>query len=168
MSIHRDHLDDAIDHVAKRLTHVDEDAQFRSRILAALPERATWFGWLMQSWAPRLAMMAIVAGTFALWSARHTTEVSPATAPLASVANTNWPRLASAISPQRGILGTFGTKRVERLERLEPVEPFDGLSSLAIADVAPESLPVEGSLAVPSIVIADLPLTAESFPQREE
>ena len=168
MNTNRDFVDEAIDHVAKRLTHVEEDAQFASRIVAALPERVTWFGWLTQSWAPRLAMMAIVASGAVLWSGRQsTTEVSPAAAPLASVTNSNWPQLVASINPAPGTPGTPGTletKPLEPVEPLEPLEPFDGLPSLALADVAPEALPVEGSLAVPSIVIADLPLTAESFP----
>lgn len=163
----QDHLDEAIDHVAQRLTHVDEDAQFKARIIAALPERVTWFGWLTHSWAPRLAMMAIVAGALTFSSIalprsagrRHTTEVSPAVKPLASVVDSNWPELVAAIpreplAPNR----TVPLEPLEPMEPMEPVEPFDGLPSLQ----------VEGSLAVSSIVIADLPLTVESFPQREE
>ena len=32
----------------------------RARNHRALPERVTWFGWLFHSWAPRLAMIAVV------------------------------------------------------------------------------------------------------------
>lgn len=171
MNTDRDHLDESIDHVAKRLTHVDEDAQFTARVIASLPERATWFGWLTQSWAPRLAMMAIVAGTIAFWSQRHTTDVAPSAQPLASVANVSWPQLVASV--EREPLAPNRTMPLEPVEPLEPLEPFEGLPSvvapkaLALNDVVPEALPVEGSLALPSLVIAELPLTAETFPQRD-
>jgi hypothetical protein len=175
MSIHRDLLDDEIDQVATRLTHVDEDAQFATRIIAALPERSTWFGWLTHSWAPRLAMMAIIAGSIAFWSSRHTTDVSPAASPLASVANTNWPKLAASAREREPVLEPDRTRPLEPWDSgtLEPAVPFEGLPSiaapkaLAMSDVTPEALPAEGALSVPSIVIADLPLTAESFPERD-
>ena len=157
MSIHRDHLDEAIDHVAKRLTHVDADAQFASRIVAALPERVTWFGWLTHSWAPRLAMMAIVAGALIFANARRTTEVAPSARPLASVANSNWPQLVASINPAPGTIGTSGAKPLEPVEPVEPLEPFLGLPSVT----APSSVAIE------PLVIADLPLTAESFPERD-
>ena len=153
MTTHRDLLDEAIDHVAQRLTSVDEDAQFASRIIAALPERMTWFGWLTHAWAPRLAMMAIVAGTLAFWSTRHTTEVAPAVPPLASVANTNWPQLALAAREREPLV----PNRTKPLEPLEPLEPFEDLPSLS----------VEGALVVPALEILELPLTAESFPERK-
>jgi hypothetical protein len=157
MNTNRDHLDEAIDHVAKRLTHVDEDAQFASRFVAALPERVTWFGWLTHSWAPRLAMLAIVAGALLFANARRTTDVAPSAPPLASVANSNWPQLVASINPEPRTLGTPGTKPLEPVEPMEPLEPFVGLPS-----VTPPS-----SVAIESLVIADLPLTAESFPERD-
>ena len=166
MRAHRDPLDGAIDQVAQRLTRVDEDAQFASRIIAALPERMTWFGWLTHAWAPRLAMMAIVAGTLVFWSTRHTTDVTPAAQPLASVANTNWPQLASA-ARRREPLAANSSKPLEAVAPMEPVEPFGGLPSLALADVAPAPLHVEDVLAVPALELVELPLTAESFPERK-
>ena len=114
MTEHR--LDRAIDHVAKRLTQVDDDTQFASRIIAALPDRRTWFGWLTHASAPRLALLAIVAGTFAVWSMRHTTEVTPAPQPLATVANVNWPQLvASAVAVRRENAGDSDTGNVSLL-----------------------------------------------------
>lgn len=179
MSRHDFDLDRAIDHVAARLTHVEDDAQFASRIVAALPERLTWFGWLMQSWAPRLAMTAIIAGSLVLWASRRTTDITPTAQPLASVSDTSWPQLVAAISPEpriRGAIGAAGpvrTQPLERLERTEPLEAFDGLppvaapKALAVVDIAPEAIGVEAALRVPSLSVADLPLTAESFPERD-
>ena len=138
--MNQERLDQAIDRVAKRLTHVDEDAQFASRIVAALPERFTWFGWLTHSWAPRLAMMAIVAVSAVLWNARQTTEVSPASHPLASVSNPDWPQLVASIESQSGTtgtFGTFGTQPLEPVELLEPLEPLkDALRSSAHASAS--------------------------------
>src|SRR5690349_2384464 len=85
MNTNRDHLDDAIDRVAKNLTHVEDDAVFASRVIASLPERTTWFGWLTHSWAPRLAMIAIIVVAAVLWSNRRTTETPAKSELLASV-----------------------------------------------------------------------------------
>ena len=54
----RDHLDDAIDSVAARLTKVTDDDALATRILASLPDRSLWF---LHSWIPRLAITAILA-----------------------------------------------------------------------------------------------------------
>lgn len=174
MNIHRDHLDDAIDRVAQRLTRVDDDAQFASRIIGTLPERLTWFGWLTHAWAPRLAMMAIVAGTLAFWSSialprsagqlRHTTEVTASAPPLASVANTNWPQLVQSINAERRAVREVANRA---LQQVEPIEPFEGLPSLVVHDAAPAALPAQSALTIAPLVIDELPLTAESFPERE-
>lgn len=172
MNTNRVDLDDAIDRVAKRLTHVEDDAVFASRVIASLPERATWFGWLTQSWAPRLAMIAVIVVAAVLWNNRRTTESPMASEPLASVATVSQPTMLVA-SATRERLEPVRTKRLERLEPVEPLEPFNGLPSveapkaLALNDVAPEALVDARVLSVPSLVIADLPLTAETFPQRD-
>ena len=167
----RDHRDDAIDHVAKRMTHVDDDEQFTARIVASLPERSNWFGWLTHSWAPGLAMIAIVVGAVALWNVRHTTEVAPASQPIAGVQLMQpQAQFAAAIEP-----APLEPVRTKPLEPWNPgtVEPFVGLPSiaapnaLAMNDVAPKALPSEDALSLPSLVIADLPLTGESFSERD-
>ena len=54
----REYLDEAIDQVAKRMTHVAEDDSLAARIANALPERSAWsVRWLM----PRLAITAGLA-----------------------------------------------------------------------------------------------------------
>lgn len=169
-------LDAAIDHVAKRLTHVDDDAQFALRIVAALPERLTWFGWLLHCWAPRLAMAAIIAAGAALWSGRSTTENAPLLT-TASVAPMT--ALATAVRPVRlGPMQRMSTIPVELREPLAPVEPpapRDHERSLAparspaaleIASIAAAELATEAALEVAPLQIAELPLTAESFSQR--
>jgi hypothetical protein len=165
-------LDRAIDHVAAQLTHVDHDPLFVQRLVASLPERGRWLGWVTPSWIPGLAMIAIVAGIAVSWNQRHTTAVNPA------------PVLAARVQPLVGQplprvdvehVALVGTKPLEHVERLERVEPARAdheralsalaVDSLAVAGVATEALPDEGSLSVPSLQIADLPLTAE-FPQQ--
>ena len=168
-------LDRAIDRVASRLTHVDDDPQLVSRIVASLPERSTWFAWLTHSWAPRLAMAAIIAAAATFWSQRHVTEVAPASQPIAGVQQIQPQQFVASVAPRNatvepgtaGTPGILGIKPLEFLEPVGPVEPFIGLESLAVNSVAPEALPDAGALTVPSLVIADLPLTAESFSERE-
>ena len=46
MNTNRDRLDEAIDHVAARLTRVEDRRALAARIVDALPERSPWFGWL--------------------------------------------------------------------------------------------------------------------------
>ena len=72
-----DRLDEAIDHVAARLTHIEDNPALTSRIVSSLPERAGWFGWLFHSWAPRLAMIAIVVASGIVWSSRRPEVPSP-------------------------------------------------------------------------------------------
>lgn len=171
MNTNRDQLDDAIDSVAKRLTHVEDDAVFASRVIASLPERMTWLGWLTHSWAPRLAMIAVIVVAAMLWN-RRTTESPTGSQLLASIPTISAPSTFVA-SVMREPLAPVRTKPLERLEPLEHVEPFGGLPSveapkaLALNNVAPEALVESGALNVPSLVIADLPLTAESFPQHD-
>jgi hypothetical protein len=175
MNTNRENLDDAIDQVARQMTHVDDDAQFASRIVASLPERPNWFGWVTHSWVPGLAMIAIVVGAAALWNARHTTAVAPASQPIAGVQPIQPPSpVAQPIAPERvARVEPVRTKPVEPLELMEPLEPFEGLppvnapASVEIASLTAGDVPSEDALSVPSLVIADLPLTAESFPERD-
>lgn len=169
----RDHLDDAIDIVAARLTHVDDDPAIASRIVNSLPERAGWLGWLFHSWAPRLAMIAIVVASGIVWSSRPEVP-SPISTPLASAPPVTTPAALVAsvreAEPDR-------TMPLEHLERLEPVElsrvDFDrslpaiaAVRSLELDSLAPVSLPEDAPLTLEPLAIADLPLTAESIPPR--
>lgn len=175
MNPDRDMLDEAIDRVAQRLTHVDDDAQFASRVIASLPERSTWFGWLTHSWVAGLAMIAIIVAASLLWSRRHTAAVPTDPQLLVSIATVLQPSaFVSPVSRARvAPVSTHTLGRRKALPPLAPLEPFVGLPpveaprALAISDVAPDALPDARMLRVPSLVIADLPLTAESFPQRD-
>jgi hypothetical protein len=158
-------LDSAIDIVARQLTHVDDDPVLASRIVASLPERVTWFGWLVTSWAPRLAVLAIAAVTSMLLLNREQLPVTTAPLPSAST------MVATALRPplEHFSPGNLGTKPLEPLERLEPVKPqADHEFSLLALDVealAPMNVPVDASLELAPLAIVDLPLSGESFPE---
>ena len=170
MNTNRDQLDDAIDNVAKRLTHVEDDAVFASRVIASLPERTTWFGWLTHSWAPRLAMIAVIVVAAVLWNGRRMTEL-----PAVHLAAT-FPPMGQCLCFVEPVV-PVRTKPVERLEpmaRMEPRSDFDrSLPAVAspvaidVASLTTGALPAEDSLSLSSLVVADLPLTAETFPQRD-
>jgi hypothetical protein len=167
-------LDTAIDLVAKQLSHVEDDPQFASRIVTALPERVTWFGWLMHSWAPRLAMVAIVIGAAIVWGNRSSEHVSTVEA-LASSQPMQTPVALTAgvrtFEPQR-------TKPLDPLEPLEPLEPatadferslaaVPALEEIGIAALAPRDLPAESSITIAPLAIPELALTNDFPPERD-
>ena len=176
MNTNRVDLDDAIDRVAKRLTHVEDDAVFASRVIASLPERTTWFGWLTHAWAPRLAMIAMIVVAAVLWNNRRRTESPAGSQLLASVPTVSEPSTFVA-SASREPLAPLRTRLLGPLEPVEPLEPrsdFDRSLPAVVSPVAIDvaslktgALPAEDSLSLPSLVVADLPLTAETFPQRD-
>jgi hypothetical protein len=171
-------LDEAIDYVAARLTHVEDDAAMASRIVSALPERATWFGWLFHSWAPRLAMIAVVVAAAILLSQRRPMPIAPAV--------TQPPVASGSMGPVVGLVASIApapvrTKLLEPLEPLEPVEPvepvelrsdhefslpaIEAVAALEMDSLLPAGLPEDAPLTVAPLAIAELPLTAD-FPQR--
>jgi hypothetical protein len=174
MKTQRDQLDDAIDAVTARMTHVDDDPALASRIVAALPERVSWFGWLFHSWAPRLALVAVVVASGWLWNRVATPAV---VTPLPAVARIQPVRMPTTVvataapEPNR-------TKPLEPLELLEPVAPSKPLdherslppieapAALALVSLASVSLPEDAPLTLAPLAIADLPLTAESISPR--
>ena len=174
MNTTRDRLDEAIDHVAARMTRVEDNDAFATEIINALPERTVWSGWLFQSWAPRLAMLAIVVAAGMVWANRKPDAVKtvellaisqPAPAPIQLVA------AAQAAEPLRA----QPVERMEPVERLEPAPATDFDRSLpAIAamrvlvfdSLAPESLPEDAPLTLKPLAIESLPLTDDSFSPR--
>jgi hypothetical protein len=173
MNDQRDRLDDAIDRVTARLTHVDEDPIFVSRVVAALPERVSWLGWLFHAWAPRLAMMAIVVGAATLVSRRGPAPIAPETnAPIVAVSPVTPPaELVAAVAP--AAVSTWPLERLEPLERMEPLRHdherslagIEAPAALAMQSLAPADLPADEGLSLAPLAIADLPMTAE-FPPR--
>jgi hypothetical protein len=173
MNTNRDRLDEAIDHVVTRMVRVEENDVLATQIVNALPERASWFGWLFHSWAPRLAMIAVVVAAGIVWGNRKPAP-TPQPNPLASTMSAIGPvALVAAVreaEPNR-------TMPLEPVEPLEPLEPssmdFDRslpaiapVVSLNFDSLAPDALPASEGLVLESLVIADLPLTAEPISPR--
>lgn len=174
-------LDHAIDRVAQRLTHVDDSPEFAQRIVAALPERTTWFGWLTQSWVPRLAMVVVIAGA-AVWLVHRGPAATHSTlGPVTSIAQpevTPNPVVVAGVEPEPRTLGTVGTKPLEPLEPTEPTEPTEPLEprpdferslvALDVESLTPVDLPAGRSIDFAPLALPDLPLTSETFPNVDE
>ncbi len=135
-----------------------------AQIITALPERVTWFGWLLHSWAPRLAMIAVVVAAGIVWGSRGQ-EVSPAgaSAIVSALPITTHTVLVTAVreaEPNR----TMPLEHLEPLERMEPDEPIFEFSLAAIAapealgvgSLSPAELPAEDALVIAPLAIADL------------
>lgn len=168
----RDRLDDAIDAVAARLTHVDADPAMASRIVSALPERAAWFGWF-HSWVPRLAMLVVIVIGGWLWSRAESVAPAiprPFVARLEPIGTKPTLIAAAPLEPVR-------TKPVEPLEPLEPLERLEpdhefslpaiqAPAGLEVDSLAPVSMPEDAPLTLAPLAIADLPLTSETISPR--
>ena len=176
MNTNRDRLDEAIDHVVTRMVRVEENDALATHIINALPERVTWFGWLFHAWAPRLAMIAIVIAAGIVWGNR-TPATTPQLDPLAGKLTATEPVALFAAVREAEPNRTMPVEPVERMEPVEPVElakvDFDrslpSIGTVAALDfdsLALASLPASEGLVLESLVIADLPLTAEPISPR--
>lgn len=173
----RDQLDHAIDQVAARLTHVDEDDTLAARISSSLPERRGGLTWLLAGWAPRLAMLVLAA--FAVTVVLRTFDGRPADVLRTFDVRSTGVQLAVEVPEHRTYVEpTLNERRtiVERPSndrRTIDVPDFDrSLAAVAAPRVltiellSPASLAAEDALAIAPLAIADLALTAESFPPR--
>jgi hypothetical protein len=175
MNTHRDRLDDAIDRIAARMTRVEENDAFASRIINALPERSMWAGGLFQSWAPRIAMIAVVVAAAIVWGVRGSRESDAVTQPLLS----SQP-LAAHVTFVAGVRETLGPARMplEPFVPLAPLEPLvpgsdfefslppiEAVAALQVEAVAAASLSEDAPLTLMPLAIADLP-TAETISPR--
>jgi hypothetical protein len=172
-----DEIDAAIDHVTARMVQVREDDELASRIARALPQRSSRFQWLL----PQLAAITVVAIAVGVWMLRDDTARSPHLPSSDVVAVIDVPITVVAVEPGTA-LRTSPVELLEPLEPLEPLkplEPLDGdadherslpaieaVTALAVSDLSPGELPEAPALQLEPIAIADLPLTAESFPPR--
>lgn len=173
MTPDRDRLDAAIDDVAARMVHVEEDAALALRIADALPERSR-VGW----WIPQLATVSALAVALVWWSTN-----APVTPPnlLPSRAEFVASLPLAVVADEPGSAARTGTSArtmpLERLEPLEPLEPFDharslpsltAMNALMVSDLTPEALPAWPALTLAPIGVTELPLTAESLSQKED
>lgn len=170
MTPDRDRLDAAIDDVAARMVHVEEDAALALRIADALPGRSR-VGW----WIPQLATVSALAVAFAWWSTN-----APVTPPnlLPSRAEFVASLPLAVVADEPATAARTGTSaRTMPLERLESLEPFDharslpsltAMNALMVSDLTPEALPAWPALTLAPIGVTELPLTAESLSQKED
>jgi len=127
---------------------------------------------LFHSWAPRLAMIAIVVAAGIVWGNRKPAPTQPN--PLASTMSAIEPAAFVAAVREAEPNRTMPLEPVEPLEPLEPLRmDFDrslpaivAIASLDFDSLAPDALPASEGLVLESLVIADLPLTAEPISPR--
>lgn len=175
MSTHRDRLDDAIDRIATRMTRVEENDAFTSRIVNALPERSRWAGWLFQSWAPRIAMIGGVLAAAIVWGSLGSRESGAVTQPLLSSQPLATPVTFAAgvrepLEPGRMPLGPL-----EPLAPLEPLvpggdfefslPPIEAVAALQVEAVAAASLSEDAPLTLMPLAIADLSTAENNSPR---
>lgn len=164
----RHRLDDAIDAVAARLTRVDDNAALAAQIITALPERVTWFGWLFHSWAPRLAMIAVVVAAGMVWGSRGQTVRAPDLSPIVSTRPITTPTVLVTAVREAEPNRTMPLEDLEPLERMEPAADFEfslpaiaAPDALSVSVLAPESLAGAEALSLAPLTIAELSLTEE-------
>jgi hypothetical protein len=167
----RDHLDDAIDSVAVRLTHVTEDEGLATRILASLPDRSPW---ALHWWMPRLAITAALGIGVALVVLRMFDDRSTgvlrtenASAPFmefrAAVERTS---VEPELNDRRTTVERPSNDRRTIADFDRSLEPIASPAVLSFRAVTPSDLPGQGTLVVEPLAIADLPLTAETVSPR--
>ncbi len=164
-------LDDAIDHVAARLTQVDDDPMLASRIVNALPDRVNWLGWLFHSWPPRLAVLAIIVSAGMLWNKTRVTPTEPAllqvtaTAPVvATVRASIEPKLSRTKPPE--LLEPLEQMALPKVDFDRSLAAIAAPAALGVGSLSPGDLPAGDTLTIAPLEIADLPLTGESFAPR--
>ncbi len=171
-----DRLDESIDAVAARLTKVAEDDALAFRIVSSLPERRAGLTWMLSGWAPRLAMVAAIVAAGIVWGSRDQ-ATTPHVDPLASTRIAPEPIGLLAAVREAEPIRTMRGEALEPLQPLESLEPsrvdfdrslpsIETAASLEFDSLAPDVLPQSEGLVLESLVIADLPLTAEpNFPR---
>ncbi|HEX8027788.1 MAG TPA: hypothetical protein VF491_04970 [Vicinamibacterales bacterium] len=168
----KDHLDDAIDRVASRMTHVDDDPAFATRIEAALPERASGGPW--QWLLPRLAITTAFGAAVALIVLRSfddgSTDVlrsESARIPIVELARSIAAEVPSPLNDRRTFVEPLSNDRRTSVEppsndgRTDVDHGFSlpaiaSVESLSLQSLAPEALPVDDALVVAPLAVADL------------
>ncbi len=172
MNTNRDRLDDAIDRIAARMTNVEDDAALAGRIVAALPERsARSWRWLM----PRLAVGTFAALTVAVVlrpfydGSTDVLRTEGANVPLAIAEPASNDRRTIVEPPvivRRTPVEHPSNDRRTISDHEFSLPSIPAPEALIVDSMAPEALAGADALELASLVIADLPLTAE-FPPRD-
>ncbi len=172
-----DQLDQAIDHVAARLTHVTDDEGLALRIIETLPERSGWsLHWLM----PRVAFTALLAVATAYVVLRPFDDRSPT---VLRTENASEPTVAASpiverpandsrtnVEPTLFVRRTAAERSPNESRTIEDhersLDALEGPAALSLMTLGPSDLPSQGALIVEPLAIADLPLTAEPISPR--
>ncbi|HYB93383.1 MAG TPA: hypothetical protein VEC39_00320 [Vicinamibacterales bacterium] len=170
MTPHRDRLDDAIDCVAARLTQVEDDPQLAARLISALPPRRISLR-MFSGWAPRLAAIGVVAMVLAYLLTGNPTDVSPGVRALVHLAPYP-PAMYSEVAAGVRVEDRSGERANLRARPNDAANDLwndheRSLESLSLGELAAAELPADEALVVEPLAIADLPLTAESFPAQQ-
>ena len=165
----RDHLDDAIDSVAARLTHVAEDEGLATRILASLPDRSP-----IHWWAPRLAITTgLVIGALLIvlrpFDDRSTGVLRTENAGAQFVefrAVVERTPVELELIVRRTIVERPQNDRRTIADHERSLDAIAPPAALSLKAVAPGELPGQGALIVEPLAIPDLALTAETVSPR--
>ena len=167
----RDHLDEAIDHVATHLVRVEDNEGLSTRILSSLPDRSPWS---LHAWIPRLAMTASIGIGVTLVVLRmfdgRSTDVLRTESAGAPFVEFRAAVERTSVEPELIVRRTIverpsndGRTSADHGRSLLALSPP---AALALAAVAPGDLPGQGALVVEALTIADLPLTADTISPR--
>ncbi len=167
-------LDDAIDHVAARMTSVKEDAAFASRIADALPERRTGLRWMLAGWAPRLAALAfaitVVLRTFDEGSTMVLRVFDEGSTPVLRTEDVTLPSAPTAVEPssntRRTIVEPSSNARrtpteAERPDHERSLAPIEVPGALSLEPLALGEMALQPALELEPLVMTDLPFGAE-------
>lgn len=177
MNSNQDRLDDAIDVIAARMTHVPEDDGLALRIANSLPQRSEW---LPLCRVARFALGAlatiaviVVLRTFDDCSTTVVlqTESAPAPTPIVEPATNNRrdpvePSFAvrrTIVEPSLNVRRT--TSDAERPDHERSLAAIPSPGELAIGSLSPGDLPAEVALTIPALEIAHLPLSSDFSPR---
>jgi hypothetical protein len=164
MTTERDHLDQAIDSVARRLVRVEDDSRLAAQIVASLPERRHWLAGL--TW--RLAAIAALAGASTIVLQRSnegSTGVLRTGEQVLSAQNAApFAELVLGVAPHPAlrteiVRSTFVEPPLNL--RRTPSDHERALASLALAPLAEDAPSDDGFLSVEPLSIDDLPLASE-------
>ena len=169
----RDQLDEAIDHVAARMTAVSEDAQITERIVAALPEASLFHWWLRSAWAPRLAAVALVVIGAALWNQNGVQRPDPSRAAKPATAPPGFIAFAPVVFPVRPTVraplapsAPSAPLAPEAPDHERSLPAIEAVTALGMSSLSPRELPASRDITLAPIEIGDLALTSETFSPR--
>ena len=151
------------------MVQVREDEDLALRIVDALPERSSRFGWLI----PQFAAIAAFAIAAVVWTMRDpaTPSLLPSSDVVAVMAVPN--PVSGAENPEPHLepcpwnaWNPWNLWNLWMVDHERSLAPIEAMSALVMSDMDPDALPGSPALVLAPIAITELPLTAESFSPR--